>query len=100
MTARTVGVMQTIPSRAARDAERGLAAAQIDAAEADRAAPVQTVQERIDDAWIDVWAIPQKHTVLATLRSETVRAAQVTPGPLRAGAGNTPGTTDDRSATA
>lgn len=88
MTARTVGVMQTIPSRAARDAERGLAAAQIDAAEADRAATVQTVQERIADAWIDVWAIQQKRTLLAALRSESALAVQVTQARLRGGEGN------------
>ncbi|GAA0260084.1 MULTISPECIES: TolC family protein [Rhodanobacter] len=88
MTARTVGVMQTIPSRAARDAERGLAAAQIDAAEADRTATMQTVQERIADAWIDVWAAQQKRTVLATLRSESVLAVQVTQARLRGGEGN------------
>src|SRR3546814_5308168 len=70
------------------DLERGLAAAQIDAAEADRAATVQTVQERIADAWIDVWAIQQKRTVLATLRSESVLAVQVTQARLRGGEGN------------
>src|SRR3546814_8515374 len=76
------------------DLERGLAAAQIDAAEADRAATVQTVQERIADAWIDVWAIQQKRTVLATLRSESVLAVQVTQARLRGGEGNA---TDARS---
>ena len=55
MTMRTVGVMQAIPSRAARAAERRLASAQIDAAAADRVATTQTVQERVADAWIDVW---------------------------------------------
>lgn len=89
MTMRTVGVMQTIPSRAARDAERGLAAAQIDAAEADRVGTVQTVQERIADAWIDLWAIQQKRALLAELRSESALAVRITQARLRGGEGNT-----------
>src|SRR3546814_13965262 len=88
MTARTVGVMQTIPSRAARDAERGLAAAQIDAAEGDRAATVQTVLQRIAAASIDEWAIQQKRTVLLTLCSEIVPAGLVTQDRFRASEGN------------
>jgi outer membrane protein TolC len=88
MTMRTIGVMQTIPSRAARDAERGLAAAQIDAAEADRAGTAQTVQERIADAWIDVWATQQKRTLLAELRDESALAVKITQARLRGGEGS------------
>ncbi|MGS1120392.1 TolC family protein [Rhodanobacter sp. UC4436_H3] len=87
MTMRTVGVMQTIPSRAARDAERGLAAAQIGAAEADRAGTAQTVQERIADAWVDLWAIQQKRALLVALRSESALAVQFTQARLRGGEG-------------
>jgi len=88
MTMRTIGVMQTITSRAARDAERGLAAAQIDAAEADRASTAQTVQERIADAWIDVWAIQQKRALLAQLHGERAVAAQIMQARLRGGEGS------------
>lgn len=88
MTMRTVGVMQTIPSRAARDAERTLASAQIDAAEANRVDMMQSVQERIADAWIDVWATQQKRTLLAELRDESTLAVQVTKARLRGGEGN------------
>jgi outer membrane protein TolC len=88
MTMRTVGVMQTIPSRAARDAERTLASAQIDAAEANRVDTMQSVQERIADAWVDVWATQQKRTLLAELRDESALAVKVTQARLRGGEGN------------
>lgn len=90
MTMRSVGVMQTIPSRAARDAERDLAAAQIDAAEADRVGTAQTVQERIADAWIEVWAIVQKRALLAELHGESALAVQSTQARLRGGEGSVP----------
>lgn len=88
MTMRTVGVMQKIPSRAARDAERTLASAQIEAAEADRADTVQSVQERIADAWIDVWATQQKRTLLVELRDESALAVTIAQARLRGGEGS------------
>lgn len=88
MTMRTVGVMQTIPSRAARDAERSLASAQIDAAEADHTATAQTVQERIADAWVGVWATQQKRVLLAELRDESILAVKLTQARLRGGEGS------------
>ncbi|UJJ58304.1 TolC family protein [Rhodanobacter denitrificans] len=88
MTMRTVGVMQTIPSRAARDAERGLAAAQIDAAEADYVGAAQTVRERIADAWIEVWATQQKRALLGELRGESALAVQIAQARLRGGDGS------------
>ncbi len=87
MTMRTVGVMQTIPSRAARAAERGLANAQIDAAQANRAAATQTVQERVADAWIDVWAAERARSLLVELRSESELAVKTTQARLRGGEG-------------
>jgi outer membrane protein TolC len=88
MTMRTVGVMQTIPSHAARMAERSLAAAQVDAAEADRTATVQNVRERIADAWIGVWAATQQRGLLETLRDESTLAVQVAKARLRGGTGS------------
>jgi Outer membrane protein len=88
MTMRTVGVMQTIPSRAARDADRALASAQIDAAEADRVDAAQTVQVRVADAWIEVWAVQQKRALLAELRDESTLAVQITQARLRGGEGS------------
>lgn len=89
MTMRTVGVMQAIPSRAARAAERGLADARIGAAEADRTATTQTLQERIADAWIDVWAVERTRALLLELGSESTLAVQTTQARLRGGEGGT-----------
>ncbi|EIM00602.1 transporter [Rhodanobacter thiooxydans] len=87
MTMRTVGVMQAIPSRAARAAERGLADAQIGAAEANRIATAQTVQERIADAWIDVWITERARALLGELSGESALAVQTTQARLRGGEG-------------
>lgn len=87
MTMRTIGVMQAIPSRAARAAERGLAHAQLDAAEANRVATTQTVHERIADAWIDVWAAERARSLLVELRSESALAVETTQARLRGGDG-------------
>ncbi|MEO7050262.1 MAG: TolC family protein [Rhodanobacter sp.] len=87
MTMRTVGVMQSIPSRAARSAERELADAQIDAAEANRVVSTQTVRERVADAWIDVWAAQRARSLLVELRSESALAVKTTQARLRGGEG-------------
>ncbi|MEO5626667.1 MAG: TolC family protein, partial [Dokdonella sp.] len=87
MTMRTIGVMQSFPSRAARAAERGLADAQIDAAAANRVATTQTVQERIAGAWIDAWATTRARALLVDLRSENALAVQTTQARLRGGEG-------------
>ena len=97
MTMRSVGVTQTIPSRAARDAERTLAGAQVDAAEADRVSTTQSLQERVADAWIDVWATQRKRALLDELRGENALAVQITQARLRGGDG---GATDALAARA
>lgn len=86
-TTRDIGVTQAIPSRAARAAERQLASAQIDAANANRVATAQSVQERIADAWIGVWVAEQQRDLLRELRSEGELAVRVTGARLRGGAG-------------
>ncbi|HVC15960.1 MAG TPA: TolC family protein [Rhodanobacter sp.] len=87
-TTRNIGVTQDIPSRAARDAERQLANAQIDAAAANRVATAQTVQERIADAWIGVWVAERERNLLRELRSEGELAVRLTEARLRGGAGS------------
>lgn len=88
MTMRNVGVMQTLPSRASRAAARGLADAQIEAADANRVATVQSVQERVADAWIEVWVARRQHELLEDLRDEAALAAQVSQARLRGGEGS------------
>ncbi|THD07366.1 TolC family protein [Rhodanobacter lindaniclasticus] len=88
MTARTVGVMQAIPSRSARRAERDLAGARIDAAQADRVAAEQSVRERIADAWIDAWLVEQQRILLADLHDEAALAVRIAQARLRGGEGS------------
>lgn len=88
MTMRTIGVMQAIPSHAARAADRSLAAAQVDAAEAERTATAQDVRERIANAWIGVWAATQQRTLLEALRDESTLAVQVATARLHGGTGS------------
>jgi outer membrane protein TolC len=88
MTERTIGVMQAIPSRTARRAERDLAGARIDAAQADRVATEQSVSERIADAWIDAWVIEQQRTLLADLHDEAALAVRMAQARLRGGEGS------------
>lgn len=88
MTMRTIGVMQAIPSHAARAADRSLAAAQVDAAEAERTATAQDVRERIADAWIGVWAATQQRTLLEALRDESTLAVHVAKARLHGGTGS------------
>lgn len=88
MTSRRIGVMQSIPSRTTRRAERELASARIDAAQADSVATTQNVRERIADAWIDVWVVKQQSALLGDLRDEATLAAQVAQARLRGGEGS------------
>jgi outer membrane protein TolC len=88
MTARTVGVMQAIPSRSARRAERDLAGARIDAAQADRVATAQGVRERIADAWIEVWAVERQRALLLDLHEEAALAVRIAQARLRGGEGS------------
>ena len=88
MTMRAVGITQVIPSRAARDAQRQLAGAQIDAAMASRIAAAQTQRERIADAWIGVWAYDKQRTLLRDLQDESTLAVRVSKARLRGGEGS------------
>lgn len=88
MTMRTVGITQAIPSRAARAANREAADADIQAADAEGIDTTQAIQERIADAWIDLWAAQQKRALLIELRDESALAARVTEARLRGGDGN------------
>ncbi|MGA0587477.1 TolC family protein, partial [Dyella sp. KRB-257] len=83
MTMRTVGVMQSIPSRAARQADRSAAAAGVAAAQADRRALAQVLRQRIADAWIESWAARQRLDLLHALREESELAVRVAGARLR-----------------
>ncbi|HET8763733.1 MAG TPA: TolC family protein [Rhodanobacter sp.] len=88
MTMSTIGVMQAIPSRAARAAERSLAGAQVDAAEAERTATAQEVRVRVANAWIGVWAATRQRSLLDDLHDESALAVQIAKARLRGGSGS------------
>ncbi|AGG88445.1 TolC family protein [Rhodanobacter denitrificans] len=88
MTERTVGVMQAIPSRSARRAERALASARIGAAQAEGVVAAQSVRERIADAWIELWAVERQRTLLAELHDEASLAARLAQARLHGGEGS------------
>ncbi|MDQ6646724.1 MAG: TolC family protein [Pseudomonadota bacterium] len=88
MTMRSVGIMQVIPSRATRDAERERAGAQIDVAVASRITTAQTQRERIADAWIGVWANGKQLALLRELQDESALAVKMAKARLRGGEGS------------
>jgi outer membrane protein TolC len=87
MTMRTIGFTQTIPSRASRSADRQMADAEIKVADTEGANTVQSIQERVADAWINLWAARKKRALLEELRGENVLAVQVAQARLKGGEG-------------
>lgn len=88
MSMRAIGIMQTIPSKASRDAKQQSAGAQIDSAEATRVATMQTQRELIANAWIGVWAYGKQRALLQELQGESVLTVQVAKARLRGGEGS------------
>lgn len=88
MTMRTIGVTQTIPSRAARGADRQRAEAEIQSADAEGLDTTRSIQEQVADAWIELWATQQKRTLLLELHDESELAVKIAQAQLRGGDGN------------
>ena len=88
MTMRVIGITQALPSRAARAADREAADAEIKAADAEGADTIQSVQQRIADAWIDLWTAQQKRALLAELQAENALAVQIAQARLKGGSGS------------
>ena len=88
MTMRTVGVMQAIPSRAARQAEKNAAAAGVEAAQADRLALAKDVRQQVAEAWIETWAARQRLDLLRALQEESDLTVHMARARLRGGDGS------------
>lgn len=88
MTMRTLGLMQRIPSRAARDAERALAQAGVDAADAARVAAGENVRRAAAAAWVALWADVRRRALLTELREEAKTAVRASRARLAGGTGN------------
>lgn len=88
MTMRTAGVSQRLPSRAARAAERALAQAGVDAADAERVAAGQDVRRAAAVAWIAQWAAERRRALLTELRDEAQTAVRASHARLAGGTGS------------
>ncbi|HKZ09154.1 MAG TPA: TolC family protein [Rhodanobacteraceae bacterium] len=88
MTMQTIGVMQQLPSRASRDAERAAAAANLTAANAGHAATAQDVRQAAAEAWVALWAAQRKLELLNELKGEADTAVLASKARLAGGKGN------------
>src|SRR3546814_7415038 len=68
MTMKRIGLRQEVPARAERNAERSLAARNIDKAQADAQAEQLEVRRETAEAWIDLWATQRELDELMALR--------------------------------
>src|SRR3546814_8323657 len=77
MTMKRSGLRQEVPARAERNAERSLAARNIDKAQADAQAEQLEVRRETAEAWIDLWATQRELDELMALREETELASRL-----------------------
>ena len=85
MTMKKIGLRQEIPARAAREAQRALAAREVDEAQSlDRAGRLQ-VARAAAQAWVDAWAARRELEVLGKLREQAQLAAGLVEASMRGG---------------
>lgn len=77
MTMKRIGVRQTFPARAKREAARTLAARTVDEASARSDAEQLDVRRAVAEAWIDLWAAQRELGALEALRDEAALAAKL-----------------------
>src|SRR3546814_18768077 len=85
MTMKRIGLRQEVPARAERNAERSLAARNIDKAQADAQAEQLEVRRETAEAWIDLWATQRELDELMALREETELASRLPPARVAGG---------------
>lgn len=77
MTMKKVGLRQEIPARAKREAQRMLAARNIDEADAQARAELLDIRRSTAEAWIDLWAAQHEIDALEALREQTALASRL-----------------------
>ncbi len=87
MTTKKIGLRQDIPARAKREAQRSLAARQIDVAQAQSLAEDLSVRRATAEAWIDAWRTRQEVAMLQALREQAALAAKLAKARLSGGSG-------------
>lgn len=88
MTQKRVGIMQDLPSRARRSAERAQAARAVDLAQATRTERAMQAQEEAAGAWLDAWSARQALEALEQARGQARVATTLARARLAGGAGN------------
>ncbi|HST27163.1 MAG TPA: TolC family protein [Rudaea sp.] len=85
MTMQTIGIVQRIPSRAVRSAQRAAADAQVQAASAQRTLADVDVRLAAADAWVALWAAQRRIALLADLRTQATIAVDASRARLAGG---------------
>ena len=88
MTMRTIGVMQRLPARATREAERAQAQAGVAAADSVRTTAAADVRREAAIAWIAAWSAQRKQLLLGDLRGSGELAVRVSRARLAGGSGS------------
>ena len=87
-TMKTIGVMQTVPARAKRQARQTVADRMIDQASALTASEALAVKHATAEAWVSLWAAEHAVEALQALRKQATLALAMTKARQRGGAGS------------
>ncbi|MGB4858878.1 MAG: TolC family protein [Dokdonella sp.] len=88
MTMRRIGLSQTLPSRAKRDARRQLAQALVEQADAETLTTTLDVQRATAKAWVQLWGAQKGRDLLEDLRDQAGLAVRATRARLSGGGGS------------
>lgn len=87
MTMRQLGITQEIPSHAKRTAEKQLAEAGVQVANASETSVRLATKQAAASAWVALWAAQQERTLLGQLRSQDQLAIEASKARLAGGTG-------------
>lgn len=87
MTMRQIGVMQEIPSRASREAQKQVAQAGVQVASAEEVSLRVSTQRAAASAWVTLWAAGKERTLLSELRRQSTLAVTISKARLAGGTG-------------
>lgn len=85
MTMKKIGLRQDVPARAKRQAQRALAARNVDEARAQQQAEKIAVRRAAAEAWVDLWTAQQQLATLQRLRDQAGLAARIAKARVRGG---------------
>jgi outer membrane protein TolC len=88
MTMQSIGIMQKLPSHAAREAQRAMANADVDSAEAMHLATRLDVRAAAAQAWVALWVAQRKRELLEDLRKQAKTAVLASKAQLAGGRGD------------